>query len=186
MTLTGTWKITCGKTQERIMKKDYSHLTISNMTTEQFIQTSRINSAKICPSCLEESKVQKLKGRDIYNMATHQALENITIYVCDKCGSRVGTHRDTDTPLGSLADFRLQTARKQTHHVFDKLWKKNYMDRSSAYVWLSGILCVHPEWAHIGMLDADQCGTVIVHANRYMAMMDKFAELKTEAIHSLL
>lgn len=81
-------------------------------------------------------------------------------YLCRSCGARVGTHPDTDIPLGSLADAKTIRARRAAHAAFDTLWKgKTQQHRNAAYAALAKAMGL-PE-AHISWMDAAQCARVV-------------------------
>ena len=63
--------------------------------------------------------------------------------------------------LGRLANAELREAKHQAHEAFDRLWKEKVISRHKAYRLLSDELNIEPEYAHIGMLDADDCREVV-------------------------
>jgi hypothetical protein len=85
------------------------------------------------------------------------------IWICSnwpKCDAYVGCHKNSDKPLGRLANPELRFWKKQAHEKFDKLWKHGDMSRSDAYVWLSRALSIPSDKCHIGMFDVEQCKAV--------------------------
>ena len=86
------------------------------------------------------------------------------VYVCQNypsCDCYVGCHPGTDEPLGTLADKELRRLRSRAHKAFDWFWKSGQITRDEAYSLLAEHLGVSPEQAHIGMLDCEQCRSVV-------------------------
>ncbi len=83
------------------------------------------------------------------------------------CDSYVGTHDDGE-PLGRLANRKLRQHKKMAHEWFDKIWKHNYMDRGSAYKWLSNQLEIPDTHTHIGMFNVKTCKKVINVSIEYL------------------
>lgn len=82
------------------------------------------------------------------------------VYICFSCNAYVGTHRNTDRPLGTLANQELRKLRKECHNLFDRLWLTKKMTRHEAYKWLAKQLGLDVEQCHIGMFDVEQCKKV--------------------------
>jgi len=83
------------------------------------------------------------------------------LYVCLPCDARVGTHKNSRAPLGTLANAALRDLRMQCHKVFDQKWKSGRMSRTKAYVWLQERMYLSPDKAHIGMFDKNQCNKLL-------------------------
>lgn len=84
------------------------------------------------------------------------------IYYCHDCNAWVGCHKDSDAPLGRLANAELRNWKRGAHAVFDPLWRRRIIgNRQKAYAWLSEQMGLPPEKTHIGMFDVDQCKQVI-------------------------
>lgn len=79
------------------------------------------------------------------------------LYVCKPCDARVGTHKNSTTPLGTMANEELRQLRKRCHSAFDPKWKSRKMTRSGAYRWLQNEMDLSAKEAHIGMFDKAQC-----------------------------
>lgn len=86
-----------------------------------------------------------------------------TQYECVPCDARVGCHRGTDTPLGTLANAELRAARKAAHAAFDPIWKTRRMSRARAYTWLARALGIRKQYCHIGMFNVAQCEATVSH-----------------------
>jgi ssDNA-binding Zn-finger/Zn-ribbon topoisomerase 1 len=110
---------------------------------------------EVCPYCgkevvLKDSSI--IYGRSYGN-----------VWICSnwpKCDAYVGCHKNSDKPLGRLANKELRFWKKQAHDKFDKLWHSGNITRSGAYVWLSRRLSMPINQCHIGMFDIDQCKAV--------------------------
>lgn len=104
----------------------------------------------ICPYCGREAEY--LSSKEFYGRSYGTYL-----YVCRPCDARVGTHKNSDRPLGTLADRELRSLRRLCHAHFDVLWKSRQMTRSQAYKWLQRVMSLPRDKAHIGMFDKEQC-----------------------------
>lgn len=110
------------------------------------------------------------------------------IYHCAPCEAYVGVHKGTDEALGRLANYELREWKSNAHFWFDKIWRKEYMSRSEAYLWLSQKLNIPLEYTHIGMFGADTCKKVGKFAQALLDVLEsrqvnKFIEtldLKTQ------
>lgn len=113
-----------------------------------------------CPYC--GAKVELKSAYDIYH--TNKSKDYGLVYVCSNypiCDSYVGCHKNSDRPLGRLANPRLRSLKSEAHKQFDKLWKKKIMSRREAYKWLSVALDIPIEECHIGMFDVNMCKKVV-------------------------
>lgn len=98
------------------------------------------------------------------------------MYLCQNCGASIGLHRDTDIPLGTLANYQLREARKSCKAHFEELralvseerikrLPKRYrvsaqhliMTRTELYQWLARKLDIPFEECHWGMFEVQQC-----------------------------
>ena len=71
---------------------------------------------------------------------------------------------DSETSLPGNQEVR--DLRHACHKAFDPLWTKGhdwkrFKNRKEAYRWLCNLLQVEPAKAHIGMLNATQCRTLL-------------------------
>jgi hypothetical protein len=80
-----------------------------------------------------------------------------SMYVCKPCNAYVGTHGNTTTPLGTMANAELRGYRNKIHSLFDPLWKSGKYSKHVAYSWLSEQLGIHKNQGHVAMLSVDQC-----------------------------
>jgi hypothetical protein len=87
-------------------------------------------------------------------------LSDRQFWVCWSCNAWVGCHRDTDSPIGSLADEELRSARIAAHAAFDPIWKEERLPRPEAYAWLAQELGIPRQHCHIGLLELDDCRRV--------------------------
>jgi hypothetical protein len=116
--------------------------------------------AKICPYC---GKKPKLVDSSIVYGKSYGL-----IYYCKPCDAYVGTHKDTEKPLGRLANKELRYFKKLAHSFFDSIWHQKIMNRHGAYKWLSEIMVLPPEHTHIGMFDVDQCKKVVEESKKIL------------------
>jgi len=108
-----------------------------------------ILNGRICPYCAEPSVF--VDSKRIYGVSHGM------IYLCIPCNAYVGVHKNSKKALGRLADKELRSWKMKAHKNFDKLWRSKKMSRKVAYKWFSEKMGIDPEFAHIGMLDVDQC-----------------------------
>lgn len=83
------------------------------------------------------------------------------VWACLPCDARVGCHRGTQKPLGSLANAELRGARETAHREFDPIWKRGYMTRNEAYTELARRLQIPKHKCHIGQFGIEMCEIVI-------------------------
>lgn len=79
------------------------------------------------------------------------------MYVCVRCGARVGMHPFTAIPLGTLADEETRNARKLCKPSFERLWMEAGFERTGAYAWLASELGITTEQCHFGLFDISTC-----------------------------
>ena len=90
------------------------------------------------------------------------------IYVC-KCGATIGTHGNTNRPLGTMANERLRKLRMMCHGAFDVLWRTKIYSRTHSYVVLKTIMGIEDiKYAHISMFDEQQCITFLKRFPYYL------------------
>ena len=84
---------------------------------------------------------------------------------CNLCDARVGVHKGTEIPLGSLANRALREKRKELHEYFDQMWRfaqakrgiEKHEARNAAYKWLANEMDMPQVECHIGMMDLEEC-----------------------------
>lgn len=89
-----------------------------------------------------------------------------TKYECLPCDARVGCHRGTDKPLGTLANAPLRDARMRAHAAFDTLWRSCGIPRREAYAWLGGLMQLKRDACHIGLFTMEQCERVVQYSTQ--------------------
>ena len=107
-----------------------------------------------CPHC--RSAVALANNREVYGRSYG---EWPWIYLCQgpDCRAYVGTHPDTNLPLGTLATEAIRAARKTAKAQFNALWQNGQMSRTDAYAWLAGALGIPVSACHFGWFDEAQC-----------------------------
>jgi ssDNA-binding Zn-finger/Zn-ribbon topoisomerase 1 len=98
------------------------------------------------------------------------------VWICENypsCDAYVGCHENTKSPKGWMANEELRTYRKETHRLFDALWKEKIKRqkpkrskergkiRGDAYKWLATNLEIDVKYCHIAMFDIDMCKAAI-------------------------
>lgn len=121
-----------------------------------------------CPYCTNEAKL--VKGNVIYPHRTD--LHNLNFWLCKPCDAYVGCHKETDKPLGRLANLELRKAKIQAHKTFDSLWKEGHLKREEAYKLISLRLGIKESECHIGMFDISTCKDVIFYSKQFLTDMN--------------
>lgn len=125
-----------------------------------------VNYAPRCPYC---------GSTTVYRSATGIYQENdddVMLYVCKNyptCDAYIRTQKGTAIPIGQMANGKLRALRKDAHRLFDQLHLKGYMSKRTAYTWLSSVLGVPYEQAHIGQLSELRCELVIREVKKQLA-----------------
>lgn len=94
------------------------------------------------------------------------------LYVCKnypRCDSYVRVHPGTAIPMGTVADRRLRTMRKDAHKYFNQIYIRGIMSKQEAYQWLSEFLGLPMASTHIGMMGEYYCQQVIDECQRMLA-----------------
>lgn len=80
------------------------------------------------------------------------------LYYCESCSARVGLHKFTDIPLGTLADQELRNARQMSKVVFNQLLDIKFLgSRTAAYKWLAYRMNLPLSHCHFGFFTLEQC-----------------------------
>ncbi len=132
---------------------------------------SKKNKKVICYYCAGNGKLEsslKVYEKD-YGM----------LWICENypsCDAYVGCHEGTTSPKGWMANEELRAWRKETHRLFDALWRekirvlhrKNGFNpkhkkqaRTAAYHWLANQLEIETKYCHVGMFDVEMCQLAI-------------------------
>lgn len=111
-------------------------------------------------------KAKLVSGKRVY--PHRQDLRERLFWLCEKCGAYVGCHKNTNKPLGRLANKELREAKMKVHAYFDPLWRKEKrMTRKEAYHWLAVILNISYDKCHIGMFDIEMCDKALKELDQY-------------------
>ena len=105
-------------------------------------------SSVICPYCQQQALFPA-------SMVYKKKALHGWYWVCEPCNARVGCHRDSDRPLGTLANAELRQLRRKCHAQFDWFWQQGFATRPDAYAWLAAVL--GPEKGHIAWLNEQGC-----------------------------
>jgi hypothetical protein len=108
----------------------------------------------ICPYCNNQAEFttsEAFYGRDY----------GTNIYVCRPCNAYVGTHKNSDVPMGTLATREVREWRQIAHSRFDYIWKTGQKSRTKAYQWMANVMGLKPGEAHIGQFNVEQCKTLV-------------------------
>lgn len=84
-----------------------------------------------------------------------------SVYYCVECDARVGTHKGSDKPLGTLANSDLRKLRMTCHNLIDPYWRIGKYKRGTVYRRLSKAMELPQELTHIAMFDEEQCKKLI-------------------------
>lgn len=132
-----------------------------------------------CPYCGGHSILRSADG--IYKREGTDTM----LYVCKNypaCDSYVRVHKGTKIPVGMMANGKLRSLRRETHHYFDQLYTKGLMTKQEAYLWLAAVLAVPLEHAHIGLLGEYYCKTVMDESKKILEAWERKQTKQTDAI----
>lgn len=114
----------------------------------------------ICPYCNKEALF--CENKEIYGKNYGKSY---MCYYCKYCNAYVGTHNNTEVPLGTMANKFLRKLRIDAHKFFDKTWKQGlFKSRGHAYSELSKYF---GRQIHIGESDVKTCEQIIEFCNRF-------------------
>ena len=106
-----------------------------------------------CPYCGKQAKFSP--NEEFYGKRYGKSY---MCYYCKPCNAYVGTHNNTDQPLGTMANQDLRNWRKKAHRTIDPLWKSGKMKRNEMYELLTKEFGYK---IHIGSADIATCKKVI-------------------------
>jgi len=109
-----------------------------------------------CQHCGTEGFL--VTGRAVYRHLPH--LYNKWFWKCPKCGARVGCHKGTKNPLGTMARSDLRRKRHEVHLKLDLLWD-NRRERKIIYSQLAKAMGIPLVKCHIGLFDRNECITAL-------------------------
>lgn len=90
-------------------------------------------------------------------------------YICTGCKAFVGTHPNSNIPLGTLADKATREARKSAHSAFDHIWRDGHMpSRGHAYEWLADKLGIPRAECHMAWFEVERCAAVVHHSRLFL------------------
>lgn len=117
---------------------------------------SQANTAvkMLCPYCNKEAEY--LPSEQFYGMDY-----KTNVYFCQPCDARVGTHKNSSRPLGTMANSHLRVYRQKCHALIDPYWKTGKHTRSEVYRRMAKAMNLTSEEAHIGMFNMEQCKQLI-------------------------
>lgn len=113
----------------------------------------------ICPYCNEQAEFITTKafyGKDYGH----------NLYICRTCDARVGTHKRSKIPKGTLANEELRLLRINCHNLIDPYWKKGKYTRKEVYERLSSAMNIPFKNTHIAQFNIEQCRTLIELLNK--------------------
>lgn len=123
--------------------------------------------ANVDPICIECGALAK-QGTGAQVWPDRRDLADRVMWICE-CGAYVGSHPNTEIPLGYPAGEAVRRLRMRAHDAYDALWKAKVETakiskgkaRALAYTWLAGELQIAPHLCHISMFGAEDCRRVI-------------------------
>ena len=101
-------------------------------------------------------------------------LRSKQFYLCIACDAYVGCHRNTDRPLGQLANRETRLMRQMAHAAFDPIWNGTHISRNDAYGALTYSLAIPKDQCHIGMFDVEQCERVYKFVSAVRVLMTRY------------
>jgi hypothetical protein len=118
-------------------------------------------------ACIECGKNPRMvRGDAIY--PHRNDLHWMCFWLCE-CGAYVGSHEQTNEPLGSPAGPATRTARSQAHAAFDPIWReRRLMTREKAYRWLAEKMGMDRDLCHIAQMSEVQAKQVVSIVRRFL------------------
>lgn len=89
---------------------------------------------------------------------------------CLDCGAYVGLHPNTDTPLGTLADYELRECRKMAKQSFHMLMDLSGAKRKDLYRWLAWEMNISEDVCHFAWFDKNQANTARFICDKQIAL----------------
>ena len=132
-------------------------------------RTGVTNYAPRCPYCGSTTVYRSATGIYAENP------DNVMLYVCTNypaCDAYIRTQKGTAIPIGEMANGKLRALRTDAHRLFNQLYLKRYMPKRTAYIWLSSVLGVPYEKAHIAQLSEMQCELVIRETKKQLSFYE--------------
>lgn len=106
-----------------------------------------------CPYC--NRPAQWVENKAIYG---RNYGASYMCWLCKDCDAYVGCHKNTQVPLGTMANKELREWRSKAHKAFDPLWKSGEYSRKKAYSLLSAYMGYE---THIGETNIEACKRII-------------------------
>lgn len=102
-------------------------------------------------------------ARPVKGNVTHPGVKHLaeqTFYLCI-CGAFVGSHPNTNLPVGHAAGPTTRYWRNQAHLWFDLIWRERHMTREAAYNWLTRAMGMSRMKCHIGKMGSEDAIRVV-------------------------
>jgi ssDNA-binding Zn-finger/Zn-ribbon topoisomerase 1 len=125
--------------------------------------TPAMDEPVICPYCGSHALLRH--SREVYGRTYG------FMWVCTnfpECDAYVGAHKNSNKPLGTLANKELRDLRVRAHNVFDRVWRQGGLTRSQAYKLLREKMGMTEDEAHIAKMNAEQCKRVLAEFRGYI------------------
>lgn len=78
-------------------------------------------------------------------------------YQCESCYARASMHRDTNLPMGTLANRQTRRSRSRCKQSFIAVVESGLMTKKAAYRSLSVIMGIEFSRCHFSMFNSSQC-----------------------------
>jgi len=80
------------------------------------------------------------------------------VWLCRQCNAYVGCHKNSITPLGTLANAETRDWRKRAKEPFLELVATRFNNnRTTAYKWLAEQMGIDSAECHFGMFNVERC-----------------------------
>lgn len=129
----------------------------------------------MCPHCDRPAELEP--SNNVYPCSN---VDYGWFWVCWLCEARIGCHKGTSWPLGTLAGSELRAARRRAHQVFDSLRRAKMrkegvgrkVARRAGYRWLAKELSLKGSECHIAMFDLEKRQQVVDVCIPYLRLKD--------------
>ena len=125
-----------------------------------------------CSYCGKQALL--VRARDIpsskLNDCSPLKKNDMNVWYCEDCNALVMARKETNEPVGRLANYELRKFRYKLHNRLDKLWKERNVPRTRVYHVLAQKMNIPFSQCHIGNFNMKQCRK----AEQAISWMEKY------------
>lgn len=118
-----------------------------------------------CPHCRGRAEIRPRS----WVTGSRSDLGNLLVCRTEGCDTWVAVHSKTMRPMGRMANRVTRAKRRDAHAALDPLWLLHGYTREQVYGWISVVLGVRHERAHVGWLTDAQLDRITELANQVVS-----------------